>query len=153
MATAAKTAGAKTSGAKTVSAPFDQAGFLDRIADPVRRAEADRLLAIFAEVTGYPPRLWGGSMVGFGRYAYRYDSGHSGESLATGFAPRKAEVSVYILPGYAAFGDILARLGPHRIGKACLYLKRLDRVDEGALRDLIRAGLDSLATQWPVLAE
>ncbi len=153
MATEAKAAGAKTVDAKTVSAPFDRAGFLDGIADPLRREEADRLLTIFAEVTGYPPRLWGGSMVGFGRYAYRYDSGHSGESLATGFAPRKAELSVYILPGYADFGDILARLGPHRVGKACLYLKRLDRVDEGALRELIRAGLDDLAMRWRVLPE
>ena len=144
---------AKTSGAKTVSAPFDRAGFLGGIDDPLRREEADRLLTIFAEVTGYPPRLWGGSMVGFGRYAYRYDSGHVGETLATGFAPRKAELSIFILPGYADFGDILARLGPHRTGKACLYLKRLDRVDEGALRDLIRAGLDSLATRWQVLPE
>jgi Domain of unknown function (DU1801) len=153
MATEAKAAGAKTVDAKTVSAPFDRVGFLDGIADPVRREEADRLLTIFAEVTGYPPWLWGGSIVGFGRYAYRYDSGHSGESLATGFAPRKAELSVYILPGYADFGDILARLGPHRVGKACLYLKRLDRVDEGALRELIRAGLDDLAMRWRVLPE
>lgn len=134
--------------ARTPGATFDRAAFLDGIPDPVRLAEADRLLTIFAEVTGYPPRLWGGSMVGFGRYAYRYDSGHSGESLATGFAPRKAELSIYILPGTAGFGDILARLGPHRVGKACLYLRRLDRVDEGALRDLIRAGLEDLGTRW-----
>ncbi|NJS40146.1 MAG: DUF1801 domain-containing protein [Rhodobacteraceae bacterium] len=157
MATEAKASGAKTAtktaGAKTVSAPFDRAGFLAAIADPVRREEADRLLTIFAEVTGYLPRQWGGSMVGFGRYAYRYESGHAGESLATGFAPRKAELSVYILPGYADFADILARLGPHRTGQSCLYLKRLDRVDEGALRDLIRAGLDNLATRWEVLPE
>jgi hypothetical protein len=136
--------------AKTTGAAFDRAAFLDGIADPARRDEADRLLTIFAEASGYPPRLWGGSMVGFGRYAYRYDSGHSGESLATGFAARKAELSIYILPGYADFGDILARLGPHRLGKACLYLKRLDRVDEGALRDLIRAGLEDLGKRWTI---
>jgi hypothetical protein len=115
-----------------------------------RRAEAQRLAAIFAEVTGFPARLWPGNIVGYGRYAYRYDSGHSGESLATGFAPRKAEHVVYILPGYAGFGDILAGLGPHRLGKACLYLRRLDRIDETALRHLIRVGLDDLATRWTI---
>ena len=76
--------------AKTRSADFDREAFLAGIEAPQRRAEAERLLAVFAEVTGYPPRMWGTSMVGFGRYAYRYDSGHSGESLATGFAPRNA---------------------------------------------------------------
>jgi hypothetical protein len=88
------------------------------------------------------------SIAGFGRYAYRYDSGHAGESLATGFSPRKAEISVYIPPGYADFGPILARLGPHRTGKACLYLRRLDRIDLDALADLIRAGLADLGTRW-----
>ena len=115
--------------------------------DPDRRAEAERLVAIFSEVTGYPPVIWGGSMVGFGRYDYTYDSGHSGSSFATGFAARKAELSVYGLSGDEAQ---FAALGKHRRGKACTYLKRLDGVDEAALRKLIRAGLDDLATRWTV---
>jgi hypothetical protein len=135
--------------AKTQSAALDREVWLAGV-EPARRAEAGRLLAIFAEATGWEPRLWGPSMVGFGRYVYRYDSGHGGESLATGFSPRKAELSVYILPGYADFGSILSRLGPHRLGKSCLYIKRLDAVDEGVLRELIRAGLEDLARQWPV---
>jgi hypothetical protein len=118
--------------------------------DPARRVEAARLLAIFAEVTGWEPRLWGPSMVGFGRYVYRYASGHGGESLATGFSPRKAELSIYLMAGGEALAPILARLGPHRMAKACLYVKRLDAVDEGVLRDLIRAGLADLTRQWPV---
>jgi hypothetical protein len=135
--------------AKTQSTALDREVWLAGV-EPARRAEAGRLLAIFAEATGWEPRLWGPSMVGFGRYVYRYDSGHGGESLATGFSPRKAELSVYILPGYADFGSILSRLGPHRLGKSCLYIKRLDAVDEGVLRELIRAGLEDLARQWPV---
>jgi Domain of unknown function (DU1801) len=131
--------------AKTKSAHLDRAAFLASVENPERREEAERLLAIFGEVTGWEPRLWGASMVGFGRYEYRYESGHSGESLATGFSPRKAELSVYILPGYAEFGGILARLGPHRTGKSCLYLKRLAAVNEGVLRELIGAGLQDLA--------
>jgi Domain of unknown function (DU1801) len=135
--------------AKTTSAVFDREAFLASV-EPARREEAERLLAIFAEESGYPPRLWGGAMVGFGRYAYRYDSGHTGESLATGFAPRKAELSIYILPGYADFGEILARLGPHRTGKSCLYLRRLAAVDEAVLRELIRAGLRDLGQRWTI---
>lgn len=135
--------------AKTKSAPFDREAWLAGV-DPARRAEAERLLTIFGEVTGWEPRLWGPSMVGFGRYAYRYDSGHGGESLATGFSPRKAELSIYILPGYSDFGHFLQRLGPHRTGKSCLYLKRLAAVDEGVLRELIRAGLEDLGRGWSV---
>lgn len=135
--------------AKTTSAALDREVWLAGVL-PARRAEAERLLAIFGEVTGFEPRLWGPSMVGFGRYAYRYDSGHSGESLATGFSPRKTELSIYIMPGGGEFGEILARLGPHRMTKACLYLKRLSAVDEGVLRELIRAGLADLAARREV---
>jgi len=135
--------------AKTKSAAFDREAWLAGV-DPARRAEAERLLAIFAEVTGWEPRLWGPSMVGFGRYVYRYDSGHGGESLATGFSPRKAELSVYLMPGGGDFGPILTRLGPHRMTKACLYIRRLSAVDEGVLREVIRAGLEDLGRQWPV---
>lgn len=135
---------------KTKSAPLDRDAWLAGL-DPARRDEAGRLLAIFAGVTGWEPRLWGPSMVGFGRYVYRYDSGHGGESLATGFSPRKAELSIYLMPGEGAFAPILARLGPHRMTKACLYIKRLDAVDEGVLREVIRAGLDDLGRRWEIL--
>jgi hypothetical protein len=134
---------------KTKSSPLDRETWLAGV-EPARREEAGRLLALFGEVTGWEPRLWGPSMVGFGRYVYRYDSGHGGESLATGFSPRKAELSIYLMPGGGDFGPILARLGPHRMTKACLYIKRLAAVDESVLREVIRAGLEDLARQWPV---
>ena len=135
--------------AKTQSAAFDRETWLAGV-DPARREEAERLLELFGKVTGWEPRIWGPSMVGFGRYVYRYDSGHTGESLATGFSPRKAELSIYLMAGGDALEPILARLGPHRMAKACLYLKRLEAVDESALRELIRAGLEHLGRQWPV---
>ena len=135
--------------AKTTSASLDPAGWLATV-DPARQDEAQRLLTLFSTVTGWEPRLWGPSIVGFGRYAYRYDSGHSGEAAATGFSPRKAEIVVYILPGYAEFGGLLSRLGPHRIGKSCLYIRRLDRVDEAVLAELIRSGLADLAKRWQI---
>ncbi len=134
---------------KTRSAALDREVWLAGV-EAARRAEAERLLVIFAEETGWEPRLWGPSMVGFGRYEYRYDSGHGGESLVVGFSPRKAELSVYGLPG--ADAALLERLGRHRAGKGCLYVKRLAAVEEGALRGLIRAGVRAVSAQWPVTA-
>ena len=134
---------------KTKSTPLDQQAWLTGVEES-RRNEALRLLTIFAEATGWNARLWGASLVGFGRYQYRYASGHSGEYLATGFSPRKAELSIYIMPGYADFGTILARLGPHKLGKSCLYIKRLDKVDASVLKELIGVGLADLAKRWPV---
>lgn len=120
---------------------------------PPNRTEETRALdSLFRDITGYAPHIWAGRMVGYGAYDYTYDSGHSGTSLATGFAPGKARISVYIMPGYADFGHILDRLGPHKMGKACLYLTRLARVDSAVLGELIAAGLQDLRTRWPVRA-
>lgn len=135
---------------KTVPTGADVAAFLAAAEPPERAAEGQALDALFRRVTGWQPRLWGPSMVGYGSYAYTYDSGHKGVSLATGFSPRKAELSVYILPGYQDYGAILARLGKHRIGKSCLYIKRLSDVDQDVLAELIRAGLTDLGKLWPV---
>jgi len=131
----------------------DVAAYVAAIEHPVRRADAERLVQIFQQVTGFAPTMWGGSIIGFGRYHYRYASGREGEFLATGFAPRKANQVIYILPGYAEFGPILDRLGKWKKGKSCLYTNKLADVDEGVLRELIRAGLDDLATRWEVRPE
>ena len=120
------------------------------IEDPRRRGEAEQLDRIFREVTGYQPKLWSGRMIGYGQYDYTYDSGHSGTWLATGFAAAKRTVTIYIMPGYTPFPEIMERLGKYKLGKSCLYLTRLENADETALRDLIRAGLDDLATRWDI---
>ena len=120
------------------------------MAPPQRQVEARRLVQIFNEVTGYAPRVYSHGMVGWGTYSYTYATGHSGTAFATGFSPRKAELSIYVLPGYGDFGPILQRLGKHRAGKSCLYLRHLADADEGALRELIAAGLADLRTHWPV---
>jgi hypothetical protein len=109
-----------------------------------KREEALRLDAIFREVTGWKPRLWR-TMIGYGQYHYRTKSGLEGDFLATGFNMRARDISLHILPGYSDFPEIAARLGPHKRGKSCWYVKSLDAVDEAALRDLIRAGLSDLA--------
>ncbi|MGI9390271.1 MAG: DUF1801 domain-containing protein [Boseongicola sp.] len=122
---------------------------LASVIDPDKRAEAERLDKIFREVTGYAPKLWG-NMIGYGTYHYRYNSGREGDFLATGFNMRTRDISLHILPGANDFPDIAARLGPHKRGRSCWYIKSLDAVDEDALRDLIRAGLADLQKFWPV---
>ena len=128
----------------------DVDAFLAAVEPPRRREEALRLDRFFREVTGWTPVLWSGSMLGYGSYDYTYPSGRSGSWLATGFSPRKAKLSIYILPGYADFGDILGRLGKHGKGKSCLYLNRLEDADMAVLAELVRAGLKDLGTHWPI---
>ncbi len=125
--------------------------FLDGVEHPTRRADAARLDQIFREVTGWAPQMWGPSIVGYGSYHYKYYSGREGEMCATGFSPRKTNLSIYIMPGYADFSDQLARLGKHKIGKSCLYINKLADVDEAVLKELIRAGLDDLGQKYPVV--
>ncbi|MEV4537916.1 DUF1801 domain-containing protein [Asanoa sp. NPDC049518] len=123
-----------------VMRPVDTAvePFLAAVADERRQADARALAALMAEVTGEPPALWGGGIVGFGSYHYRYESGREGDAPLVGFAPRKTRLVVYLEAGYEArYPETLAALGPHETGKGCLYLKRLADVDEGALRELV----------------
>ena len=124
--------------------------FLGAVEPAAKSDEAQVLDRLFREVTGFEPRMWGPSIVGYGQYSYVYQSGRTGDWLATGFSPRKAAHSIYIMPGYADFGPILARLGKHRIGKSCLYVNKLADIDLDVLGELIRAGLDDLATHWEV---
>lgn len=135
---------------KTRATDIEVATFLDTIEHPTRRADAERLDAIFREVTGWQPKMWGPTIVGYGSYHYRYETGREGDMCATGFSPRKASLVIYIMPGYADFGALLSGLGKHKLGKSCLYITKLADIDEDVLRQLIRAGLDDLATHWAV---
>ncbi len=124
--------------------------FIAAIEHPVRRADAEVLNALFQNVTGWKPRMFGPTIIGYGSYDYTYESGHSGTCQATGFSPRKANQVLYIMPGYQDFGHILDRLGKHKLGKACLYINKLADVDLDVVSEIIRAGLDDLATRWPI---
>ncbi|TPE59042.1 DUF1801 domain-containing protein [Sandaracinobacter neustonicus] len=138
--------------AKTKPTEISVETYLDSVAPPERRAEGRALDALFRRVTGWTPRMWGPSIIGYGRYSYRYDSGHSGVTCATGFSPRKAELVLYVLPQDEDLTEALARLGKHKVGKSCLYLKRLSDADEEVLGEIITAGLGALARRWPVEA-
>lgn len=125
--------------------------FIDAVQHAGRREDAKVLDALFRDETGFAPRMWGPSIIGYGQYHYRYESGREGDFLATGFSPRKGNMSIYVLPGYKEFGHILKNLGPHKTGVSCLYVGRLQKIDLDVLRHLIRVGLDDLATRWPVM--
>ena len=124
--------------------------FIAGVEHPTRRADAATLDAMFREVTGWQPQMWGPTIIGYGTYHYVYDSGREGDFLATGFSPRKANLSIYVMPGYADFAHIMERLGKWKMGKSCLYINKLADVDVDVLKELIRAGLDDLATRWPI---
>ncbi|MEM8536480.1 MAG: DUF1801 domain-containing protein [Pseudomonadota bacterium] len=135
---------------KTKPTAQSVSAFIAGVEHPTRRLDAQTLDALFRKVTGWQPRMWGPTMIGYGSYDYTYDSGHSGTSLATGFSPRKANLVLYIMPGYADFQPVLDRLGKYKTGKACLYINKLADVDISVVAEIIRAGLDDLGTRWPV---
>jgi hypothetical protein len=135
---------------KTTATDLSVSDFLNAVENPTRREDGLRLREIFETVTGYEPVMWGPTIVGFGRYDYRYASGREGSFLATGFSPRKASLSIYIMPGYQDYGDILDRLGKHKLGKSCLYVNKLADIDLDVLKELVQAGLHDLNQIWPV---
>jgi len=135
---------------KTTATDGDVGDFIASLAKPQRRADAEVLDALFRRVTGFEPRLWGPSIIGYGRYHYRYKTGREGDCLATGFSPRAAHQVIYIMPGYGSFQSLMDRLGKHKLGKSCLYINKLSDVDLGVLEELIRAGLADLDRLWPV---
>ena len=135
---------------KTAPTDVSVEAFIQAVEPERKREEAFELDRLFRRVTGWTPVMWGASLIGYGRYEYRYDSGRSGEMLATGFSPRKAKHSLYIMPGYADHSAILQRLGKHATGKACLYVNKLADIDLDVLGELIETGLADLKQRWPV---
>jgi hypothetical protein len=117
------------------------ADYLASITDEKRRRQCAQIDQIMQAVTRRPPTLWGTQIVGYGRYHYRYDSGREGEHLITGFSSRARNITVYIMEGFDRHQELMAKLGPHSLGKSCLYIKDLDDIDLAVLRRLIRASV------------
>ena len=118
-------------------------------ASPAQLADCQALMAILHRVTGEAPTMWGPSIVGYGRYAYRYDSGRTGVSCATGFAVRGKELVLYLMADAPEQQQLLARLGTHKMGKSCLYLKRLADVDAAVLEALVAGSLAEIRRRHP----
>ena len=137
---------------KTKPNDADVKAFLEASEPERRRLDGLALLDIFDRATAWQPKMWGSSIIGYGTYDYTYKTGNSGTWMATGFSPRKSALSIYIMPGYQNYSDILGRLGKHKIGKSCLYVNKLADIDEAVLIELIQTGIKDLANIWPVSA-
>jgi len=135
---------------KTKPTDVDVKGFLKAVEPEIRRTDAQTLCALMEKITGEAPKMWGTSMIGFGQYHYKYDSGREGDWFRTGFAPRKQHLVIYIMPGYRNYGDLLGRLGKHKIGKSCLYINRLEKIDLDVLEELIASSIDVMKQWYPV---
>lgn len=122
---------------KTKPNDADVEAFLAALPDAQKRSDSLVLLDLFRTVTGEPPKMWGTAIVGFGDYHYVYASGRKGDWFITGFSPRKQNLTLYCMGGYEPHGEVLARLGKHKLGKGCLYINRLRDVDLNVLRELI----------------
>lgn len=131
-----------TSENKTKPTPISPHTCVAAIDHPIRRADAETLLDFFARITGMPAKMWGASLIGYGSYHYKYESGREGDMLITGFSPRKANLVFYIMPGYQDLSEKLARLGKHKIGKSCLYVNKLADIDMDVLEEIVRFGVN-----------
>lgn len=123
--------------------------YVENIDPPKKREDAYRLLDIFTEATGYPAKMWGSGIVGFGSYHYKYASGHEGDAPLAGFSVRKAKISLYVTTGEAERETLLKRLGKHSTGKACVYLNKVEDVDIEVLKALIHESVRFLRTSYP----
>ena len=119
--------------------------FLNGVSHERKREDSFAILELMREVTGEEPAMWGTNIVGFGSYRYKYASGRDGEWFLTGFAPRKRNLTLYIMEGFENYDSLLADLGKYRTGKSCLYINRLEDVDIPTLRELIRQSVTHLA--------
>jgi len=113
-----------------------------------RRADAEVLLEMMERASEEPAKLWGTSIIGFGEYEYRYESGREGTHCLTGFAPRKANMVVYIMPGFSKYEKLLEKLGPYKLGKSCLYLGRLDKLDMKVLETLVTRSVRDMRKKY-----
>jgi hypothetical protein len=123
--------------------------FIEAVQDERQRADAYKIIELMQRLTGHEPKMWGPSIVGFGQYHYKYASGHEGDMCRIGFSPRKGNTVLYITDGYDKYADLMARLGKHRTGKSCLYVKKLSDIDEEVLEQLCIASLDWMAQKYP----
>lgn len=135
---------------KTKPSEIDPKAFIVTVEPAKKQADAEVLLDFFSRVTGLKPKMWGPSIIGYGRYHYKYESGREGDFMLTGFSPRKQNLTLYIMPGYR-FGEMqekLARLGKHKLGKSCLYINKLADVDMDVLEEIVIEGVDYMRGKY-----
>ncbi|WP_339690967.1 DUF1801 domain-containing protein [uncultured Parasphingorhabdus sp.] len=140
---------------KTKATDADVTAFIESAEPERRKAEAHQLIDLFRKITGEEPRMWGPSIIGFGSYDYKYESGREGTMCRAGFSPRKAKLSLYLMGAYctpearAEQDRLFGLLGKYSVGKSCLYINRLEQVDIAVLEQLIRNNWDLMNERYP----
>ena len=131
--------------------PTDESvvAFLNAVEKDQQREDSFAIMELMREVTGEEPEMWGPSIVGYGRYSYKYASGREGEWMTVGFSPRKGKTTLYIMSGFDAYEDLLSKLGKYTTGKSCLYIKKLEDVDQEILKELVRESVDHMKKTNP----
>jgi hypothetical protein len=122
--------------------------FLNTIREDKKREDALTLLELFKRTTGLPPEMWGSSIVGFGNYHYKYESGREGDFFLTGFSPRKQNLTIYIMTGFDRYPQLMHKIGKHKKSKSCLYVKKLEDINLEVLKDLIRQSVDHMNKKY-----
>ncbi|MEW9053150.1 MAG: DUF1801 domain-containing protein [Neobacillus sp.] len=123
--------------------------FIEAVDSPKKREDAYKLLDVFTETSGYPAKMWGPSIIGFGSYHYKYASGHEGDAPLVGFSPRKAKISLYFATGDTAREELLKKFGKHTSGKACVYVNKVADIDTDVLKELITQSIKFLQQTYP----
>jgi len=134
---------------KTQPTSADVQAFLDGVANDQRRQDAYTVLKLMKRITRTEPKMWGGSIVGFGSYHYIYESGREGDWFLTGFSPRKQALSLYIMAGFDRYEELMEQLGKYKTGKSCLYIRKLEDVDMSVLRELITESVRYMKKNYP----
>lgn len=123
--------------------------FLNKVEPEWKKEQAFQLLDMMTQLSGAEAKLWGPSLVGFGNYHYQYDSGREGDFFRVGFSPRKTAHTIYIMPGFDRFDELMQKLGKYKTGKSCLYIKKLEDVDHEVLKELISESLNYMRKKYP----
>lgn len=134
---------------KTIQNDASVEAFLNSVADDKKRQDSLAVLELMQQVTGLEPKMWGSSIVGFGRYHYKYASGHEGDTFLTGFSPRKQALTLYIMAGFTNYDALMNKLGKYKTGKSCLYVKKLEDIDLKTLRELVKQSFEHMARTNP----
>ncbi len=122
--------------------------FLNSVKDNQKKADCLELKGMMETITKKPAKMWGASIVGFDTYHYKYDSGREGDMMKVGFSPRAQSLTIYIMPGFERYAELMEKLGKHKTGKSCLYIKKLDDIDRDTLKDLIQGSFDYMTNKY-----
>ena len=133
---------------KTTETKASVTAFVNAVPDERKRKDAKKLLKMFKDITGEKPKMWGPSIIGYGKYTYKYESGREGVICKTGFSPRSTALTLYILDDYPRLEELLGKLGKCKTGKSCLYIKKLEDVDEQVLHDMIKSSWDYMTNKY-----